>query len=229
VLDRIRQWDHDNSARVDRFVAISKHVRQRIQTFYGRDADVVYPPVNTERCTPNSGGHDRFDLIVSALVPYKRIDIAIEAYNKLKYPLIIVGTGTEYERLRALAGPHISFKGWASDESILDWYRRCRMLIFPGEEDFGIVPVEAQACGKPVVAFGKGGATESIVDGETGIFFHEQNAEHLAAAISSCGARDWDATHIRKNAERFSEQNFIDGLAKSIHACMTEHSGNTHA
>ena len=223
ILRALRHWDHNNSYRVDRFVAISHHVQKRIQKFYGRDADVVYPPVDTERCTPGTDAdHDGYDLIVSALVPYKRIDLAVEAYNRSGYPLIVVGTGTEYEKLRAVAGPHIRFLGWKPDDEILELYRRCRLLVFPGEEDFGIVPVEAQACGKPVIAFGRGGATETVVPGESGVHFAEQTPESLWDAVETATHTTWDPVHIRKNAERFSVQNFIDGLAKSIHNCLHE-------
>lgn len=223
VLRALRRWDHSNSSRVDRFVAISHHVQQRIQRFYGRDAEVVYPPVDTERCTPDrEPGHDGFDLIVSALVPYKRVDVAVEAYRRSEYPLVIVGTGTEYERLRAAAGAQTRFTGWQSDEDILKLYRKCRMLIFPGEEDFGIVPVEAQACGKPVIAYGKGGALETVIDHETGIHFPEQTAESLQEAVETGAAHSWDPAHIRKNAERFNTQNFLDGLGRSIHNCLHE-------
>ncbi len=220
ILRALRHWDHNNSCRVDRFVAISHHVQKRIQTFYGRESDVVYPPVDTERCTPGQPGHEGYDLIVSALVPYKRIDLAVEAYNRSGYPLVIVGTGTEYEKLRAVAGAHIQFPGWKTDQDILALYQRCRMLIFPGEEDFGIVPVEAQACGKPVIAYDKGGATETVIDRETGMHFSEQTPESLQAAIDAGAAHHWDPVHIRKNAERFSTQNFLDGMAKSIHKCL---------
>lgn len=220
ILKALRKWDHDRSSQVDRFVAISRHVQKRIQRYYGRDADVVYPPVNTERCRPGEPGHDDFDLIVSALVPYKRIDLAVQAYNRLKRKLIIVGTGTEFEKLKTIAGANITFTGWKNDADILSLYQRCRLLIFPGEEDFGIVPVEAQACGKPVVAFGRGGAMETVVHGETGLHFPESNAHSLEHAVSRALAVKWDASHIRKNAERFSHARFIDGLNQSVRKCL---------
>lgn len=221
VLARLRRWDQENSAHVDRFVAISQHVRKRIETFYGRDADVVYPPVDTERCVPGEPGHDGFDLIVSALVPYKRVDLAVDAYTASGHPLIIVGTGSEYRTLQSRAGANIQFLGWKSDDEILALYQRCRMLVFPGEEDFGIVPVEAQACGKPVVAFGRGGALETVVDGETGIHFAEQTPACLQEAVDRCATRSWDPQPIRQHAGQFSQQHFINGLQNSIQACLT--------
>jgi glycosyltransferase involved in cell wall biosynthesis len=201
-------------------VAISRHVRRRIKEYYGRDADVVYPPVDTQRWTPSEDRHEEFDLIVSALVPYKRIDLAVRAYTHTGRPLVIVGTGTEFRRLRALAGANVQFHGWLRDADILRLYRRCRMLVFPGEEDFGIVPLEAQACGRPVVAYAKGGALETVVEGATGVFFADQTEEALVDAVERCEARAWDRSAIRANAERFDEASFVAGIAESIEKCM---------
>ncbi|MBU0716271.1 MAG: glycosyltransferase [Verrucomicrobia bacterium] len=243
---------------MDRFVALSRHVQKRIQTFYGREADVVYPPVNTSFWTPappesvgtprldqrsevrsqrsevdnhestirnqqyihTSRASGAYDLIVSALVPYKKIELAVRAYTRLGYPLKIVGMGTQSTRLRRMAGARIEFLGRLEDERIRDLYRHCRLLVFPGEEDFGIVPVEAQACGRPVVAYGIGGVLETVVDGQTGIFFHAQTEAALLGAIEQGAATTWDPVAIRANAERFSEANFISGLTASISKCM---------
>lgn len=220
VLERLRAWDAAHARHVDRFVAISQHVKRRIKSFYGREADVVYPPVDTDRCTPGEPGHDGYDLIVSALVPYKRVDLAISAYNQSGEPLRIVGTGTEYTKLKAMARPNIQFTGWLSDEGILAQYQRCRMLIFPGEEDFGIVPVEAQACGKPVVAFGRGGVTETVKDGVSGLFFARQEPDALVDAVQRAAQEEWDPVTIRSHAIRFSQQAFVNGLADSIQRCL---------
>lgn len=266
-LNRLRAWDRTTCDRVDHFVALSRHVQKRIMEFYGREADVVYPPVKTSFWTPASAespdasrlvprssreggstlhalspvalaqgdprshlreaasvGRPRassaYDLIVSALVPYKKIEVAVRAYTRLGYPLKIVGTGTQYNRLRRMAGAHIEFLGWLDDEHVRDLYRHCRMLVFPGEEDFGIVPVEVQACGRPVVAYGIGGVLETVVDGQTGIFFHAQTEAALLGAIEQGAATTWDPATIRANAERFSEANFISGLTASIVRCM---------
>jgi glycosyltransferase involved in cell wall biosynthesis len=221
LLAALRRWDRRTAARVDRFVAISHHVRRRIETFYGRQADVVYPPVDTHRCTPGeTPGTRDFDLIVSAMVPYKRIDLAIDAYNKLGYPLRIVGVGGRRAELEARAKSNITFEGWKSDDEVLTLYRDCRLLVFPGEEDFGIVPLEAQACGKPVVAYGKGGALETIRDGVTGLFFDRQTPEALASAVTAAAARPWDPAAIRRHAEAFGTDTFIRGLAAAIHRCL---------
>ena len=218
LLAALRSWDRRTSCRVDRFVAISKHVRDRIQRFYGRESDVVYPPVDTARCVPaddpsSVGG---YDLIVSALVPYKRIDLAVEAYGQSGRALKIVGTGSGMASLRAQADRNIEFLGWQSDADVLALYQRCRLLVFPGEEDFGIVPLEAQSCGRPVVAYARGGALETVRDDETGVFFHEQTPEALREAVARCAAGSWNVAAIREHAQRFDTAVFIDGLGACV-------------
>ena len=221
LLAALRRWDANTASRVDRFVGISKHVQKRIKDFYGRESDVVYPPVDTKRCTPRENpGAGGFDLIVSAMVPYKRVDLAVAAYSKLGYPLKVVGVGGKLAELQAVAGDSIEFLGWQSDAAVLDLYRDCRMLIFPGEEDFGIVPLEAQACGRPVVAYALGGALETVNDGVSGVFFSEQTVDGLIDGIERCAATTWDPAAIRQNAERFDTANFIAGLAASMERCL---------
>jgi glycosyltransferase involved in cell wall biosynthesis len=221
ALARLRKWDRKASARVDRFVAISRHVKARIQQYYGREATVVYPPVATQFFTPDErGGHDGYDLVVSALVPYKRVDLAVQAYSRTGFPLKIAGVGTELAALQKIAAQNVEFLGRVPDEGIRELYRRCRFLAFPGEEDFGIVPLEAQACGKPVLAFGKGGLLETVVDGKTGVFFGEQTPEALADAAVRAEGIAWDAAAIRAHAEQFSEQRFLDGLRAEIGKLM---------
>jgi len=221
LLAMLRNWDRNTARRVTHFTAISRHVQDRIQRFYGRTSDVVCPPVETDRWTPHSQpSREGFDLIVSALVPYKRIDLAIETYNRLQRPLKIVGVGGEFEPLRRIAGPSIDLLGWQPDEIILDLYRRCDALVFPGEEDFGIVPLEAQACGKPVIAFARGGALETIADGVSGIFFSEQSVASLMEAVKKCQTQSWDPVAIRQHAERFGRRAFLQGLAQSIRTCL---------
>ncbi len=222
VLSALRDWDRRVCDRVDRFIGISRHVCDRIKRFYGRDADLVYPPVDTEFYTPGGPGARRgdFDLIVSALVPYKRIDLAVRAYARGGFRLKIVGTGTETAALRALAAPNVEFLGWRADAEIRELYRRCRMLVFPGEEDFGIVPLEAQACGAPVAAFARGGATETLAADVTGVFFGEQTPEAILDAVARCAARSWDEAAIRRNAERFGAQAYLDGLDRAIRTLL---------
>lgn len=221
VLRRLQAWDRDSAARVDAFVAISEHVRERIRRFYGRDAGVVYPPADTDFFTPGEAPEaGRYDLIVSALVPYKRIDLAIHAYNALGWPLWIVGSGTEVARLRGIAGPSIRFLGRVCDEVVRELYRGCRMLLFPGEEDFGIVPVEAMACGRPVVAFARGGALETVLENRTGLFFHRQTVDDLSAAVRAASGIQWNTAEIREHAETFGVQRFLDGMNREISACL---------
>jgi len=188
----LRMWDVATADRVDHYIANSENVRRRIQRHYRREAKVIWAPVDTQRLRLSEKADDYY-LVVSALVPYKRVDLAIAAAAKLGRRLVVVGTGPERAALERGAGPGVQFLGWQSDEQVRDWYAGCRALLFPGEEDFGIVPLEAQACGKPVVAFGRGGALETVVDGETGVFFNEQTVEALAAAM----------TRLERERERF--------------------------
>ncbi|NLG34880.1 MAG: glycosyltransferase family 4 protein [Lentisphaerae bacterium] len=223
MLSRLREWDREASARVDRFVAISHHVKRRIREYYGREAAVVYPPVATQFYTPDGrGGHDGYDLVVSALVPYKRVDLAVAAYTQTGFPLKVAGVGTEMEALRKKAGPNVEFVGRVPDEAVRELYRRCRFLVFPGEEDFGIVPLEAQACGKPVLAFGRGGLLETVKEGQTGVFFAEQTPESVADAAARAAGLAWDAAAIRAHAEAFGEERFLGGLRSEIAALMKD-------
>ncbi|MBI3291237.1 MAG: glycosyltransferase [Elusimicrobia bacterium] len=210
----LRTWDRETSTRVHQFIANSEHVRQRIRRFYGREARVIYPPVDTAFFTPNGpasqGAHHRegFFLMVTALAPYKRVDVAIEAFNRLRDPLLIIGTGQEERRLRRLAGPTVKFLGWLGDESLRWYYQRCRALIFPGEEDFGIAPLEAQAAGRPVIAYARGGALETVIEGETGTFFHQQMADHLVDAVQRFERMTFDPVRVRQHALRFDRAVF---------------------
>jgi glycosyltransferase involved in cell wall biosynthesis len=193
-------------------LANSETVRKRIQESYGRDSSVLYPPVDTDFYHPDPAiQREDFYLVLSAFAPYKRVDLAVEACNRLKKRLIVIGSGQDAERLKSLAGPTVSFLGWATDEAIRDHLRRCRALLFPGEEDFGIVPVEANACGTPVLAYARGGATETIVplgtDGATGVWFEEQTLESLIAAVERFEreADRLDPADLRKQAVKFDK------------------------
>jgi glycosyltransferase involved in cell wall biosynthesis len=222
LLAWLRSWDRRTSTRVDRFVAISRHVADRIRRAYGRDADIVYPPVDLAHWTPGPATvPGPFDLLVSALVPYKHVDLAVRTYSRTGQHLKVVGTGTEWQALRNIAAPNVEFLGWQADAAIRELYRSCRLLVFPGEEDFGLVPLEAQASGKPVVAYRAGGALETVVDGRTGVFFDRQDEQSLAEAVARCAKVRWDSAAIRCHAEAFSPEAFMAGLTRSIERCLS--------
>jgi glycosyltransferase involved in cell wall biosynthesis len=209
VAARLRRWDVATSRRVHRFVANSHYVAGRIRRYYGREAEVLPPPVDTDFFTPAAAGGDGgYDLIVSALVPYKRIELALDAYRGSGRRLLVAGSGPDAGRLAALAPPEVRFLGRVSDEALRDLYRRCRSVLLPGVEDFGIVPVEAMACGRPAVAFAEGGGAESVVPGETGLVFHEATAEALRAAIDALAATRFNSAALRARAETFSRAAF---------------------
>lgn len=216
VMTRLAQWDQRTSGRVDQYVAISHHVAGRIHRYYNRDASVIYPPVDTTFFQPSNVPPERFALVVSALVPYKRIDVAIDACARARVPLKIVGEGPERPLLQRRASGRISFLGRLPDTAIRDLYRRAAMVLLPGEEDFGIVPLEAQACGRPVVALGRGGATETVIPGETGLLVDEPVAEAFADAICAASGRPFDSVTIRRHAERFNRERFGDEIERVI-------------
>jgi len=204
----LRRWDLRTAQNPHHFIAISENIRNRIRTIYGRESDVIYPPVETAALSV-AREHEGYDLIVSALVPYKRVDLAVEAYNRLGKPLVVIGDGPDLTRLREHAGRTVRMLGWRPDDDVRDHFRRCRAVIFPGEEDFGIVPVEAIACGKPVVAYARGGALETVVeraDLRTGILFHEQTVEALATAVQQLDAEAFDPTAMHEFALGFDRE-----------------------
>ena len=209
VLARLARWDRGTAHRVDRFVANSQYVAGRIGRYYNRRSDVVYPPVDTEYYKPDPARRpEGYCLAVSALAPYKRLETAIAACQLAGVPLKIVGRGPEEARLRALAGPGTELLGWRSDEEIRHLYQGCDAVLMPGTEDFGMVPVEAQACGRPVVALASGGAIETVVDGRTGVLVAAPASEAFAAAIERARSTPWDTAGIRRHAERFSVSTF---------------------
>lgn len=223
LLEWLRDWDRRTAARVTHFLANSRTVQARIRTCYGRDSTVIYPPVDTDFYTPAPVPRANYYLVVSALVPYKRLDLAVAACARLGRPLVVIGDGPEAKRLRALAGPQTGFLGWQPDAVIREHYRRCRALLFPGEEDFGIVPVEAQACGTPVLAFGSGGATETVLPPEhaaepTGLWFAEQSVEALVEALLRFEklAPHFSPQALRRQALRFRTQRFIEEITSFL-------------
>lgn len=216
ALSRLARWDASTASRVHRFVANSRHVAGRIHRYYNRQATIVYPPVDTVFFHPAETSPADHFLIVSALVPYKRIDVAIEACARAGARLRIAGTGPDRARLERQAGANVEFLGHVSDESLRDEYRQALAVILPGEEDFGIVPVEAQACGRPVVALARGGACETVIDGETGILVQEPGADALALALRRTAAARFDSRRLRTHAERFSRERHLHAMRDVI-------------
>jgi hypothetical protein len=212
IMAAMARWDRATEGRVHRYLAISQYVARRISLYYNRESSIVYPPVETTFYTPGaapavSAGHAGV-LVVSALVPYKRVDLAIRAAHLAGLPLTVVGDGPERASLEAMGGDGVRFLGWCTNEEIRDLYRASLATILPGEEDFGIVPLEAQACGRPVVALGRGGALETVVDGETGVLV-EPGEQALADGLQRAASMRWDPSHIRHHAEAFSRARFV--------------------
>jgi glycosyltransferase involved in cell wall biosynthesis len=212
VMARMARWDRETAERADRYVAISHYVAGRIRRYYNREASVVYPPVNTEFFHPDQTAPEGFALIVSALVPYKRIAVAIDACAQVKVPLKIAGDGPERAALERHAAGRAEFLGSLSDDEIRMLYRRAAVVLLPGEEDFGIVPLEAQACGRPVVALGRGGALETVRHGETGLLVDDLTSEAFGDAVAKAVHHNFDAGAIREHAERFGRQRFGDQM-----------------
>ena len=211
VLPLLRLWDRIAADRVEHFIAISDTVRQRIEKFYRREAVVIHPPVEID-CFQVSDSHDDYFLIVSRLIPYKRIDLAVKAFNVLGLPLKIIGDGRDRQRLEAMAKSNVEFLGRLADHEVGQYLSRCKAFIFPGEEDFGIAPLEAQAAGRPVIAYAGGGALETVVEGATGLFFREQTPESLAEAVSIFDAGDFESAAIRRHAQGFDKETFKSKL-----------------
>jgi glycosyltransferase involved in cell wall biosynthesis len=213
----LRRWDVSSSSRVHHFVAISRYVEERIRNFYQRESDgVIYPPVDTDFFSPSDEEPGDYYLIVSALVPYKRLDLAIDCFNRRKELLYVVGTGPEEKQLRARAGPNTRFLGSVEKEKLRDLYQRARATLLPGVEDFGIVPLESQACGRPVVAQARGGATETVRDGETGVFFEEPSIASLSRAVDKVSLLRFNKKDLRNWALGFSRENFKSSIKNFI-------------
>ncbi|MBN1120416.1 MAG: glycosyltransferase [Anaerolineae bacterium] len=221
AMRMLRRWDYRAAQRVDYFIAISSAIQRRIEKFYNRESVIIYPPVDVDRFAPVSRYGDYF-LVVSRLIPYKRVDLAVEACTALDLPLIVAGDGRDREKLESIAGPTIQFVGRVADAELVDLVARCKAFIFPGLEDFGIAPVEAQAAGRPVIAFRGGGALDTVVEGKTGLFFDELTAESLIAALREFDAGAFDQKVIRANAERFDAAIFRRELAAFVDARYDE-------
>lgn len=217
LLHRVRQWDFLASDRVDIGLANSKTVRNRIQKYYRRESEILHPPVDVERFEAHDK-HEGYFLIVSTLTPYKRIDLAVELFNRLGKRLVIIGDGPDKGRLKRMAAENIDFLGFKDDELVKEYMENCRAFIFPGEEDFGIAPIEAMACGKPVLAYRKGGLTESMEEGVTGEFFDEATVASMEEGLTQLLIHEgkYDAKAIAKHAEQFSRKRFEKAIKSVI-------------
>ena len=216
ILHGLRAWDYASAQRVDYFVANSINTARRIRKFYSRESEVIQAPVECRRFSPSGMAPENYFLIISRLVGYKRVDLAVEAFNRLKLPLRIVGSGPEMNRLRSLAGPTVQFLGQRSDAEVGHLLAHCQALIFPGEEDFGITPLEAMASGRPVVAYAGGGALETVIEGQTGVFFHSPTPEALMGAVSCLSGGSFEPSVLQARAAQFDVPEFQRRLEQLV-------------
>lgn len=216
VLPWLQRWDRTAADRVDHFIAISTEIQQRILDYYGRESVIIYPPVDVKERFHISQEPGDYFLSLGRLVPYKRVDLIVEACTRLNLPLKIGGSGRDRERLEALAGETVEFLGFVPDEDLPDLFANCRAFVFPGYEDFGITPVQAQAAGRPVIAFGAGGALDTVVEGETGEFFWEQDVEALMDVLVEFDATAYDPVLIRQHALKFDKAVFRQQMMEYV-------------
>ncbi len=228
IAHRLRIWDSASAARVDHVIANSRFVAKRVAKAWGRKADVIYPPVDVAAFTPDAPVEmEDFYLYAGELARYKRPDLAVEAFNRSGRPLVVIGEGSEMDSLKAIAKPNITFLGRVPFDVLRDHYARCRGLIFPGIEDFGIMPLEVTASGRPVVALCKGGAAETVLDGITGVHFQEPEVDHLQAAIDRCEELmpTFDIAVMQAHAATFSRQRFRDEFSAMVKDLLTDEGG----
>ena len=225
TMPALRLWDVASAARVDHFIANSSFIARRIQKAYRRDSTVIFPPVDLDAFAPVPHPTRDYFFCIGQLVPYKRVDLAVAVCTKLGLRLIVAGTGPDSARLRTIAGPTVEFRAWISDAELKGLYQNCRALLFPGEEDFGIVPLEAMASGRPVIAYESGGAVDTVVAGKTGVFFASQTEDALSDAIARFEAieTDFDARVLRDHAASFSREAFQHKMALFIDAALRAH------
>ncbi len=226
LMHYMKLWDFSAAQRVDHFIAISTEVQHRIKKYYNRDSVIIFPPVRCSLFSMSDTDGDYF-LVVSRLVYYKRFDLAVKACSKLGKKLIVIGDGPERKNLEAMAGPTVQFLGRQPDEVVQKHMAECKALLFPGEEDFGIVPVEAEACGRPVIAYGKGGALDTVIPEKTGVLFYEQTEDSLAEAIQKFETMTFNKEEIRNHALKFDEPEFRRQIETYIHETITSHKTKT--
>lgn len=223
VLHKMRIWDIISSNRVDYFVANSNYVAKRIKKIYNREAEVIYPPVNINAFTVQENKEEYY-LTASRLVPYKKTNLIVRAFNKMpQKKLKVIGTGPCLAKIKKIAGKNIQILGEVSQKEMISNLQKAKAFVFAADEDFGILPVEAQACGTPVIAYNKGGLKETIIENKTGVFFNKQNEEEIIKTINLFEKKQFDANEIRKNAERFSEKRFEREFKNFVNKKIDEH------
>ena len=232
IAKRLRDWDIKSSSRVDLFIADSNFVKDRIRKYYNRPAKVIHPPVDTEFYTPGQSDNEGYFLLSGAMVPYKKGEIAIEAFREIDERLVVTGDGPELPRLANMASKNVEFTGWVDKQALRDFYRGCKALIFPGVEDFGIVPVEAMACGKPVIAYGEGGILDTVVaptietadkfDGfKSGLFFNKQTPAEIRRTVKKFSSMEFDSEAIRNHALGFSNERFYKEMSEFLNESVS--------
>jgi glycosyltransferase involved in cell wall biosynthesis len=222
LLIRLRMWDRLAADRVDRFIAISTEIQRRIYKYYRRDSILIYPPVDTQRFAI-APSHDDYYLSVGRLIPYKRVDLAVQACSQLGLPLKVGGTGRDLARLKAMAGPTVEFLGYVPDDELPELMARCKAFLFAGAEDFGIAPVQAMAAGRPVIAYAYGGSLDTVVEGVSGMLFREQSVESLVAALSRFESSQYEPQVVRAHAGQFDAALFRQKIGDAITQAYEEH------
>lgn len=222
-IGNLKRWDFAAAQRADLVISNSANVARRVKQYYQRDSRVLFPPVDVHRFDQAKATPGDYFLVVSRLIPYKKIDLVVEAFNQLGDRLVVVGAGSELARLQSMAQSNIEFVGPLPDDEVTKLYLGCRAFVFPTEEDFGITPLEAMACGKPAVAYGRGGAQETVVDGETGVHFDRQTIGSLTGAVRKVEQTPWDHQAIATHARGFSEENFIEQLHQIVSETWAKH------
>jgi glycosyltransferase involved in cell wall biosynthesis len=223
AISQLRAWDVATAQNVDRFLTISRTVSSRVRKYYRRDSTVIYPPVNCDAFDVTPTRVEDYYLVVARLMPYKRIDLAVDAFTRLGIPLKVVGDGRSLPELRTRAGRNVEFVGRVSDAELKALYASCRGFVFPGEEDFGIAPLEANASGRPVIAYAAGGALDTVVDGRTGVLFERQQVDSLIAAVRRAETTDWDSDELRQHARKFDRTVFRDNLLAFVRESVAAH------
>jgi glycosyltransferase involved in cell wall biosynthesis len=223
AISQLRAWDVATAQNVDRFLTISRTVSSRVRKYYRRESTVIYPPVNCDAFDIPPSRVEDYYLVVARLMPYKRIDLAVDAFTRLGIPLKVVGDGRSLPELRTRAGRNVEFVGRVSDAELKALYASCRGFVFPGEEDFGIAPLEANASGRPVIAYAAGGALDTVVDGRTGVLFERQQVDSLIAAVRRAETTDWDSDELRQHARKFDRTVFRDNLLAFVRESVAAH------